>query len=301
MKLKKKKAEKPANYSGLITSLDMKHSSGKIAYGLVVALMLIISIVSVVPFLWAFLSGLKTTEEFYSVPATIIPKEFCWENITELFTVHKIHKYALNSVVMILGSLIVELSTATLGGYVLSRLKPKGSKMVFALILWTMMMPDTLSMVPLFMLFIDFPVFHINMMGTYFPMWIMAGANCFHVMMFKDFFDKIPQSYIEAARVDGAGRLSIFFKIILPLSKPILATVSVFVITANWNAFMWPLLMLTEKETYPVSLALYKIQNSLEAPKALMFSVLMVIPMIIIYFTSQYFINKNSISEGEKG
>lgn len=301
MNLKKKKAQKNAVYSGLITSLDMKHFSGKVAYGIVVALMITISIICVVPFVWAFLSGLKTTEEFYSVPATIIPKEFCWENIIELFTVHEIYKYAINSLIMILGSLVVELSTSTLGGYVLSRLKPKGSKMLFALILWTMMMPNTLSMVPLFMTFIDFPIFHFNMMGTYFPMWIMAGANCFHVMMFKDFFDKIPQSYIEAARVDGAGRLSIFFKIILPLSKPIIATVSVFVITANWNSFMWPLLMLPDKETYPVSLALYKIQSSLQAPKALMFSILMVIPMIIIYFVSQYFINKNSINEGEKG
>lgn len=299
--MKKMKSGNSENYSGLITSLDMKHFSGKTAYGVIVALMIIISIICVVPFVWAFLSGLKTTEEFYAVPATFIPNKFCWENIVELFAVYKIHKYAINSLILILGSLFVELSTATLGGYVLSRLKPRGSKFILALVLWTMMMPDTLSMVPLFMTFIDFPVFHFNMMGTYFPMWIMAGANCFHVMMFKDFFDKIPKSYIEAAHVDGAGKLNIFFKIILPLSKPIIATVSVFVISANWNSFMWPLLMLPDKETYPVSLALYKIQDSLQAPKALMFSIIMVIPMVAVYFASQHFINKNSISEGEKG
>lgn len=296
-----KKTKKSEYYSGLITPLDLKKPSGKVAYGIISVLIILISLVCILPFLWAFLSGLKTTDEFYSVPATFFPKSFCWENITELFTVYEIQNYLINSIVMILGTLLVELSTATMGGYVLSRLKPKGSKLLFTLILWTMMMPNTLSMVPLFMTFIDFPIFHFNLMGTYFPMWIIAGANCYHILMFKDFFDKIPASYIEAAKIDGAGRLKIFFKIILPLSKPILATISVFVISASWNSFMWPLLILTDKETYPVSLALYKLQSNLQAPKALMFSILMVIPMILVYFISQRFVVRNSVNEGEKG
>lgn len=297
----KKRIKKQENYSGLITPLDLKKPSGKITYGLMSALIIIISLVCILPFLWAFLSGLKTTEEFYSIPATIIPKTFCWENITELFTVYEVQDYLFNSVILIIGSLIVELSTATMGGYVLSRLKPKGSKLLFTLILWTMMMPNTLSMVPLFMTFIDMPIFHFNLMGTYFPMWIIAGANCFHILMFKDFFDKIPASYIEAAKIDGAGNIKIFFKIMLPLSKPILATISVFVISSEWNSFMWPLLMLTEKSSYTVSLALYKLKDNLQAPKSLMFSVIMVIPMIIVYFISQRFIVRNSVNEGEKG
>lgn len=297
----KKKLKKAENYSGLITPLDLKKPSGKAVNALISFLIILVSIICVLPFVWAFLSGLKTTEEFYAVPATFIPKTFCWENITELFTVYEIQQYVINSLVMILGTLVVELSTATLGGYVLSRLKPRGSKLLFTLILWTMMMPNTLSMVPLFMNFIDFPIFHFNLMGTYFPMWIIAGANCYHILMFKDFFDKIPASYVEAARIDGAGRLKIFFKIILPLSKPILATVSVFVISETWNSFMWPLLMLTDRDTYPVSLALYKLQDGLQAPQALMFSIIMVLPMIFVYFISQKFIVRNSVNEGDKG
>lgn len=297
----KKNKKRDESYSGLITPLDLKKPSGKIANVLVSSLIIIISLFCILPFIWAFMSGLKTTEEFYSIPATIFPKKLCWENITELFTVYEIQNYVINSIVMILGTLIVELTTSTMGGYVLSRLKPKGSKLLFTLILWTMMMPNTLSMVPLFMTFVDFPIFHFNLMGTYFPMWIIAGANCYHILMFKDFFDKIPASYIEAAKIDGAGRIKIFFKIILPLSKPILATVSVFVISASWNSFMWPLLILTEKDTYPVSLALYKLQSNLQAPKALMFSALMVVPMIIVYFISQRFIVRNSVNEGDKG
>ena len=297
----KKRKNDGAGYSGLITPLDMKKPSGKIVTGLISVVMVLICVICILPFLWAFLTGLKSVDEFYAVPATFIPSEFHWENVTELFTVYEVHKYVLNSIILILGSLLVELATATLGGFVLSRLKPRGSKLLFTLILWTMMMPNTLSMVPLFMTFIDFPIFHFNMMGTYFPMWIMAGANCYHILMFKDFFDKIPASYVEAAKIDGAGRVKIFFKIILPLSKPIIATISVFVITANWNSFMWPLLLLNDKETYPVALALYKLGGSLDAPKLLMFSFLMVVPMIFVYFISQRFIVRNSVNEGEKG
>ena len=299
--LKKRKKETVSNYSGLITTLDLKKPSGKVLSIIFSTLLIIISIGSLLPFVWAIFSGLKTPEDFYSVPATFFPKKYVWENITELFTVYEIHKYALNSIILIFGTLIVELATATLGGYVLSRLKPVGSNLFLKLILWTIMMPATLSMVPLFMTFIDFPVLHVNMMNTYFPMWIMAGANCFHIIMFKDFFDKIPLSYVEAAKIDGAGKLKIFFKIILPLSKPIIATISVFVITASWNSFMWPLLMLQEKEMYPVALALYKIQGELQAPKALMFSIIAVVPMIIVYFIAQKYVVTNSVNEGDKG
>lgn len=288
-------------YSGLITSLDTNGKKGKIIYAVCCTLLCIISLICILPFLWAFLTGLKSLEEFFAVPATFFPKKFELANITELFTEYKIYKYAVNSLIVIVGALIVEISTATLAGFVISRIKPIGSKLLFTLILWTMMMPGTLSMIPLFMTFIDFPIIHANLMGTYFPMWIIAGASCFHIMMFKDFFDKIPISYIEAAKIDGAGNLKIFFRIILPLSKPIIATVAVFVITANWNDFMWPLLMLNNKETYTISLALYKLNAGLQAPKALMFSILVTVPMFVVYFISQRFIVTNNVTVGDKG
>lgn len=298
MKKTKKNAD---NFVGLISALDTKTKKGKTVYFCLCAAMIIISLISMVPFLWTFLSGLKTVEEFFAVPATIIPKKYVFENIAELFTVYKIYKYALNSLIVILGALAVEISTASISGYVISRIKPVGSKILFTLILWTMMMPGTVSMVPLFMTFIDFPIGHINMMDTYFPMWIIAGASCFHMLMFKDFFDGIPISFVEAAKMDGASKLQIFFKVILPLSKPILATISVFVITTNWNDFMWPYLMLKDKSRYTVSLALYLLQGNMQAPKALMFSIIVMIPMVIVYLISQKYVVSNSVSEGEKG
>lgn len=299
MKIEKHKIS--GNYAGLISTLDTKSVKGKIYYIICCIILIIICFIGLIPFLWAALSGLKTVEEFYAVPPTIIPKTVVLKNITELFTVYKVQRYAFNSIKVILGALTVELLTSSMAGYVISRIKPVGSKILFTLILWTMMMPTTISMIPLFMTFINFPLIHINMMDTYLPMWIMSGASCFNMLMFKEFFDGIPISYIESAKIDGAGRLQIFFKIILPLSKPILATVAVFVITANWNDFMWPYLMIKNKSLYTVALALMQIRGDLQAPEALMFSVIVMIPMLVVYFVSQRFIISNSLAEGEKG
>ena len=202
---------------------------------------------------------------------------------------------------MIIGSLIVEITFAATAGFVISKIKPVGAKLIFTLILWTMMMPTTLAMVPLFMTFIDLPVLHLNLMNTYFPMWLMAGANCFHIMMFKDFFDAIPTSYIEAARIDGAGYLQIFYRIVLPLSKPIIATLSVFVIIENWNSFLWPYLLLKDKDIMTISLAAYKFRDKMAEPQALMMALVFIVPMIIVYMISQRFVVGNDNAAGDKG
>lgn len=285
----------------LISKLDMKTPGGKFAYAMILTLTLLATLLTVVPIAWAFLSGFKSVSEFNQLPPTMIPKEFHLENITELFTKYEIHKYILNSVIVIAGSLIVEVTFCLTSGYVLSKIRPVGGKVLFTLILWTMMMPGTLSMVPLFTTFIDFPIFHFSLMNTYFPMWIIAGANCFHIMLCKEFFDGIPKSYIEAARIDGASKLQIFYRIILPLSKPIIATLSTFVIIAQWNDFMWPLLMLKDKTKYTVGLALYLLKDGLTGPKALMFAMVVTIPLVIVYYIMQRFVTQNSVSEGEKG
>ncbi|MEG1880358.1 MAG: carbohydrate ABC transporter permease, partial [Oscillospiraceae bacterium] len=131
---------------------------------------------------------------------------------------------------------------------------------IFALILWSMMMPTSTSMVPLFMTFLDFPGLG-NLSNTYLPMWIMAGANPFNVLLFKSFFDSIPMPYIEAARIDGCTNLGIFAKIIMPLSKPIIMVVSIFSFTASWDNFLWPYLVLKNTSLYTVSVKLFTMQS----------------------------------------
>lgn len=288
-------------YSGILNVAEEKTTKAKIFKAGSILLLLLITCISLLPIIWTLFSAFKTPDEYYAVPSTFFPSEFQWKNFTELFTKYKIQDYIFNTVVLITGSLIVEITFAATAGFVISKIKPVGAKLIFTLILWTMMMPTTLNMVPLFMIFIDMPVIHVNLMNTYVPMWLMAGANCFHIMMFKDFFDGIPTSYIEAARIDGAGHLQIFYRIVLPLSKPIIATLATFVITANWNDFMWPYLLLKDKDIMTISLAAFKFRDKIAEPQALMMSLVLIIPMIIVYIISQKFVVNNDNAAGDKG
>ena len=125
---------------------------------------------------------------------------------------------------------MVKLLFCGLAGYVLSRLKPKGSSVVQTLVFWTILIPTSMGMVPLYMSLVN-----MKMLDSYIPFWLMAGANAFNTILFKSFFDGISKTYMEAARLDGAGELKIFSKIILPLSKPIFMTVAIFCFNESWG------------------------------------------------------------------
>lgn len=288
-------------YKGILNISERKTFKGRSFTILCTIALAFISIVCVAPLIWTFLAGFKEQSDFFAIETGLWPKKFVWSNFTEIFTRYKMHKYVLNSVIVTIGSLVVEIVCAATAGFVISKVKPIGWKVIHTLILWTMMMPGTLNMVPLFLKFIDFPILHVSLMNTYIPMWLMAAANCFHILMFVDFFDGIPSSYIQAATIDGAGKLQIFYRILLPLSKPIIATLSVFVITGSWNSYMWPMLLLKEKELYTVTLAAINFKGFMTQPQILLTAFVLIVPMIIVYIISQKFIVDNDNSAGDKG
>lgn len=288
-------------YKGILNIAERNTIKGRCFTILCTGVLILIAVASLLPLFWAFISGFKEQADFFSVESGFWPKKFVWSNLTEIFTKYKIHKYVLNSVIVIVGQLFIEIVCAATAGFVISKVKPIGWKVLLTLILWTMMMPTTLNMVPLFLKFIDFPLLHVNLMNTYIPMWLMSAANCFHIMMFVDFFDGIPSSYVEAATIDGASKLQIFYRIILPLSKPIIATLSVFVITAGWNDYIWPMLLLKEKELYTVTLASINFKPFMTAPQSLLTSFVLIVPMIVVYIISQRFVVDNDNAAGDKG
>ena len=140
-------------------------------------------------------------------------------------------------------------------------------------------------MVPLYMTFVDMPLIHTNLTGSYMPIWMMAGANAFNVFLFRNFFNGIPIDYVEAASLDGCSNLGIFLKIILPLSKPIIMVVTIFTVVGAWGNFMWPYLILSNTTFEPVSVMLYKLSSAgnMSADKYLIVLMLSIIPMIVVY------------------
>lgn len=135
------------------------------------------------------------------------------------------------------------------------------------------------------MTFVDVPLLHLNLIGSYTPIWLMAGCSAFNILLFRNFFNSIPMSYLEAAKIDGCTDLGIFKSIIIPLSKPIIIVISIFSITHTWGNFMWPFLILGNTEKEPVAVILYKLQNngSLMENEYMMLLFISIIPMIIMY------------------
>lgn len=271
--------------SGLLNWADLKKPQFKLLYWSMFLIMFIISLICLLPTLWVAVSGFKDVNEMYAVPPTLLPKTFDFARIGEVWNKVNVLGYFKNSVILIVGCWACDIVINGLAGYVLSRIKPVGSRLIETLVFWSMLLPG-ISMVPLYMTFVDVPFIHVNLIGSYTPIWIMAGANAFNILLFRNFFNGIPMSYLEAARIDGCTDLGIFGRIILPLSKPIIMVVTIFSITGTWGNFMWPYLVLGNTNREPVSVMLYNLGSStsgLVENEYMLLMMISIIPMILMY------------------
>lgn len=273
------------NASGLLNWNDRKQAGGRIIYLVMFILLLALSLVCLLPVLWMALSSFKTTQEMYAVPPTLFPKSIDPGRIVTIWNSSSIGHYALNSLWIIIGCLTFDIIFNGLAGYVLSRVRPLGSTLINTVLFWTMMLPG-ISMVPLYMTFVDLPVLHINMTGTFVPLWIMAMSNAFNIFLFRNFFNGIPMGYLEAARIDGCSAVGIFFRIILPLSTPIISVVAIFSVIGSWGNFLWPYLVLGNTNLEPVSVLLYKLTGAVSQFKdndRMLIMFMAAVPSIIVF------------------
>ena len=289
-------------FKGIVIATEMKSLKVKVIYWAFFAILLVLAAVCIFPVLWVLLSAFKNIDEFLMNPPTIIPRSF---EIGKLFSVWRklpgMSKAYINTLIMGLGDIFFSLTINGLAGYSLSRLKPKGHKLILALVLWTMMMPSAVSMVPLFMTFVDFPVLHINLTNSFIPMWLMAAANPFYVMLFKSFFDSIHISYIEAARLDGCKEISIFLRIVAPLSTPIMMTVVIFIMNGIWGSFLWPYLILRNPDLYTTGIKIYSLLTEVRIDEYYMAMIFVTLPPVIIYLLFQKNLMKGVSLGGIKG
>lgn len=296
--------KKDAQAMGIISKFDMQNPSVKVLYGLIWFFLILAVLLCFVPPLWCMTSALKDSREFFSVPATIIPRSFHPEKLWETWEMLNFGQAYINTVIVLCGSLIMSLVCNGMMGYVLSRLRPRGYKLVLSLVLWTLMLPQSVSQVPLFKNFLSLPILGINITESYLPMWLLAGANAFYVLIFKSFFDSIPQSLIEAARLDGCTNLGIFFRVMLPLSKPVLMVIAIFTINASWSDFFWPYLVLgSRSELYTVMVKIFYMAGSSGYSEdiqvvALIFTI---IPPTILFLFFQRYIMSGFTLSGIKG
>ncbi|MCL2221989.1 MAG: carbohydrate ABC transporter permease, partial [Oscillospiraceae bacterium] len=200
--------------TGVIRDFDLKQPSAKIGLVVVNLLCVVVVLVSLFPIFWVIMAGFKDLREFMTSTA-IFPESFDFSIYVHTWNQLNILRNYINSFYVIIGSILSALVINGLLAYGLAILKPRGYTIVSKLVMFSMLIPATISLVPLFM-----NITSLGMGGSFTPLWLAAGANAFFVILFRQFFESLPFSLIEASRIDGCSPGQTFFKIVMPLSKP---------------------------------------------------------------------------------
>ena len=253
------------------------------------ATLTIAMVATLVPFAWMFLGSVKTEAELRQRPATWWPQTFTWDNFAAWFGRLDIGTFFMNSVVVAAFTVLGTLVFCSMVGYALAKLDFPGKRVVFALVLVTLMVPGVVTFVPLFVV-----VSKLGMVSTYPALILPFLAGPLGVFLMRQFIQDIPDSLIEAARIDGAGELRIFLRVVMPLCGPALATLAILTFLGSWNNFLWPLVVAQSEDMYtlPVALSLYSVgQNSTNYGVLLAGSVLIITPVLLLFVALQrYFI-----------
>lgn len=263
-------------------------------------LLVLIGIVFVAPFLFMFSMSLASDATNVKGTFTLIPHEFNWDNYIRVFTgSENLGLYIKNSVVLTVWCVIGQVFASSFVAYGFARLRGRGKKVWFMLLLATLMIPQDVYLIPQFMLFKN-----LGWLDTYLPMIVpnfCGGA--FNIFLMRQFFMTIPTSLDEAAKLDGLGYFGIYRRIVLPLMKPVLITVALFTFQFNWGWFNGPLVFIQDKAKYPLAVALKFIQASQgnAVPNwhlVMVGAMFLTIPPLIAYFFGQKYILQANINMG---
>ena len=272
-----------------------KYSSSLKNVGIFI-LLVVFALFFILPFLWIVSTSLKGDTQIFTIPPQWIPDAFHWENYIKVFERMPFLIYLKNSVFISVVTIIGTVLSSSLVAYSFACLNWPGRNALFVFILATMMLPFQVTMIPLFVLFKEF-----GWLNTFKPLTIPAffGGGAFNIFLLRQFFLTIPKDLIDSARIDGCSELRIYWKIVLPLAKPALATVAILTFMFTWNDFIGPLIYLSDKMkgTLALGLGMFVGQHVTEWSLLMAASVMMMIPMIAIFFFFQkYFIQAFTMS-----
>ena len=248
------------------------------------------TVVSIFPVIWMISTSLKGPGQIFVWPPKLIPDPIAWENYRTVFDIAPFGRYFLNTLFYTSAVTIGQLVFCSLAGFAFARLRFPGRDLLFMLYLGTLMIPHTVTLVPSFIF--------MRWFGWVDTIWAMTIpgmlGGAFGTFLMRQFFLTIPAELDDAATVDGASRFRIFWEINLPLAKPALAVLAVFTITYVWNDYLWPLIMLNDRNLYTVTLGLAAFRGGIQSQtywaELMAGAAMAVAPLIIIFiFTQRFF------------
>ncbi|MDQ0227702.1 multiple sugar transport system permease protein [Metabacillus niabensis] len=273
---------------------------GRIASKVILHVLLVISaFIMIFPFIWTILSSLKDMSQIFVIPPKWIPDPFVWSNFPNSLQAMPFDLAYLNSFYITAIIVAFTLLTASMAAYAFAKINFKGANVLFILFLATMMIPKQVTMIPLYLV-----MDNLGWLDTHLTL-IVPGAlfNAFAVFLLRQFVMGIPKELEEAAIMDGAGFVRIYWNIILPLIRPALAAIGIFTFMQSWNNFIDPLIYLNTPENFTVPLLLNSFKGLYTADWSLMMAgtVISVIPVLVVYIVAQRHIIEGISITGMKG
>ncbi|MGX2041820.1 carbohydrate ABC transporter permease [Methylocaldum sp. MU1018] len=264
----------------------------------VLAFLLVATGVFTLPFLWALSLSFQPPGDVFSWPIELIPDEFTLQNYRRLWTEMPFAQWLGNSAGVALAVTLANLFFDALAGYAFARLRFPGRKVLFALLLATLMVPAHVTLVPKFML-----LNALALVNTYAALIAPSVVQVVGIFLMKQFFESIPPQLEEAARIDGCNRFQVFWRVVLPASRPALAALGIYTFQGNWNEFLWPLVATTtgDRFTLPVGLAMFRYEYRVEWTLLMAGAVLVALPTLLIFLVFQRLFIQGIAASGLKG
>lgn len=249
------------------------------------AMVLVLTIIFISPFLVMFLTAFKTNSDAFTIPVKLLPRQWITENFPTAFAAIPYFKYMGNTITITALSVIGQILVTPLVAYSLSKIKWKGADIISGLVMATMMIPITVTMVPLYKIYSK-----LGLTNTYIPLILPAFfGKAFYIVIVRQFFNGIPDSLIEAAKIDGASHFTCYWKISMPLCKPVLTTIGIYSFLDAWSDYLYPLIFITKPERYTLSLGLqqYMSEYSVDWARLMAAALVFVLPVIVCFAVFQ--------------
>ncbi len=264
-----------------------------------------VSVVLVFPFFWMLITSLETQPESLHFPPVLTPHQLRLANYPDAFNAAPFSHFFVNSIVVAVVTVVCNLVLCSLAGYAFARMRFFGRTTLFIVLMATLMVPFQVTMIPQFLIekWLGVHVLAavgINHIGA---LILPNAATAFGVFFLRQFFKTLPLEYEESARVDGARRLTVLWRIVLPLSLPALATLAALTFLDSWNSFLWPLLVVNSQDgmTLPIGLETFQSAHATQWPLLMAANVMSLVPMLIVFFAAQRYFVRSVAATGLGG
>ena len=289
---------------GWLQSMSRRQLVGQV---LVYILLIAIGFALAVPFLWLVSSSFKTETDAFRIPPSFIPRPVEWGNYATGLTDFPFVRSTVNTLIIVVWVMVGTVLSASLVAYGFARVRFPGRTALFILVLSTMMIPSHVTLIPQYLLFRE-----LKWLDSFKPLIVPSffGGGAFYIFLLRQFFLTIPLDYDDAARIDGCGTFSVFWRIILPLSKPALGTMAIFTFMGQWNSFFEPLIYLNRFETQPLAVALTTWVQTAHGSTSMHYvpwvaimavSTLIALPPVMVFFFAQRHFIQGVVVSGMKG